>query len=672
VTRPGSWIEVSTGSAHTCAVRDDDFALLCFGANGSAQLGSPNPATNEFSPPGGWREVAAGHAHTCAIDVDGDLFCWGANEAGQAGGATTGPGALVSEPTFLEGGPWLDVAAGYGHSCAIDGQRRLFCWGLAADGQTGAGADVPDTHVPRQVMSTESWTQVAAGVAHTCGLTGGRLFCFGGGPQNGHTDRTDVPTQVGVESDWIWIGAGNFHTCGVRQGGGRRCFGMNEFGQLGDGTSFPNATPTADPLDTLTWAQLDGGTLHTCGLTTDNEVACFGANDFGQVSPPGGQTASPVSPLQPGAGDWTRISANGDYSSAHTCAIRAGALWCWGRNDRGQAGIGFGEDIKVVQDPEQVGTDADWVDVKTGRYHSCGLKNIDELWCWGANDFGQIAAPAVVGESFDPRQVPGSWAMVALGGFHTCAVEVDGASLQCWGNNDVGQLGLDRATAMEPPTVVTPPGSGSWVSVYAGHSHTCATLNTGSPPDFVYCWGSNSHGQIGNDMMLPEGMGQLTPTQVLPGWGPEAVDGGDTHTCLLHSGTLFCFGDDGSGQLGLPNPQDLAEAPTPLPASALRVSAGIEHTCATVMNGKTPDLYCFGSNNYRQLGRDQTIGGGFDPTKVDLGGLGVLEVTAGPVHTCAIVGSPGSNNVVCWGDNAFGQLGDGNAWLDLPERVELP
>jgi alpha-tubulin suppressor-like RCC1 family protein len=221
---------------------------------------------------------------------------------------------------------------------------------------------------------------------------------------------------------------------------------------------------------------------------------------------------------------WARIAAGGD----HTCGIRAGGtLWCWGDNTYGQLGLGS----HVSQDlPRQVVSPArgGWARVIADFEDTCAIRTDATLWCWGDNSERQLGIgnyPSPDG----PRQVTtpaaGGWASVTAGGVSTCGVRT-GATLWCWGYNGDGQLGLGNHAPHDLPRQVTTPAAGGWVSVTADSGYTCGIRVGGS----LWCWGDNSDGQLG----LGNRTAQDRPRQVTGCMQPAARSRTRSRQYLLH------------------------------------------------------------------------------------------------------------------------------------------
>jgi alpha-tubulin suppressor-like RCC1 family protein len=209
VTTPAatSWISVSAGENHTCAVRADA-TLWCWGANFLGQLGTGGTTGNDVpqqvtSPAAdGWASVSAGGQDTCAVRADGTLWCWGANINGALGLGTTTGQSLPQQVTTPASTGWARVSMGGGHTCAIRGDATLWCWGSNFQGQLGIGSNTEQARPQRvSVPARTGWTLITSGAHHTCAThTGHALWCWGlnrtGELGLGSTTDQNLPQQV--------------------------------------------------------------------------------------------------------------------------------------------------------------------------------------------------------------------------------------------------------------------------------------------------------------------------------------------------------------------------------------------------------------------------------------------------------------------------------------------
>lgn len=346
--------------------------------------------------PCGVTEVAVGNAHSCALRNDGSLWCWGRNNAHQLGlgspsGCTDGPtGDACSEPQRVdETNDWTAVAAGSDHTCALRADGSLWCWGSNSWGQLGLGYDVWESDVPARVGQGANWQALALGGEHTCALQGdGSLWCWGVNASYqvyGGRDCLDtgcvVPRQVGTALDWTGAGLGYAHTCGLRSDGSLECWG-----DLPGGGGIRLA-PEAVPGPT-NWSAVVGRNARACGIRDDQTLWCWGSNSFGELGLGDPALCSDSLCLAP-----TQVVGNQAWAAValgftHSCAITAsGALYCWGNNADGQLGLG---DTQGRSAPAAIDVSVSWSKVAAGGAHSCAIGPQGALACWGSNTYGQL------------------------------------------------------------------------------------------------------------------------------------------------------------------------------------------------------------------------------------------------------------------------------------------
>jgi alpha-tubulin suppressor-like RCC1 family protein len=341
---------------------------------------------------------------------------------------------------------------------------------------------------------------------------------------------------------------------------------------------------------------------------------------------------------------------------AHSCGLRGGELHCWGAGDHGQLGLGdASSDLKVHRKPTQVGKAADWTLIALGARHSCGVHG-SELDCFGDNAKGQLGI-GTTEDAHQPSKVKTDAAVgaLALGSEHSCALQDD--LLLCWGSNQQGRAGLgdDAMSRLEPARVGD--AGGGWTSIAAGERHSCG-VRAGEP----FCWGDGANGRLG----LPNNDEQHEPASVDATGMWQLVAAGSAHSCAIHAltsapapgggaGELYCFGDNGAGQLGLGDTMPHME-PQRVGADMdwSAIVSGGAHSCG--LRGKL--LFCWGDNSKGQLGLGDTDSRS-EPTAV-AADQEWTAIAAGEDFSCGL--SQGA--LYCWGDNSSGQLGVG----DLDER----
>ncbi len=334
---------------------------------------------------------------------------------------------------------------------------------------------------------------LSAGFLHTCAIWSNTIRCWGdnstGALGDGSTNQRDTPTPVvGLSVGIQAVSAGGFHTCVLTSGGGLKCWGENTEGQLGDGTTSDSDSPVDVVGSSSGFTTLGAGSKHTCAVTTGGGVRCWGGNDNGSLGD--GTTTSHHAPADVVGLNATVVAVSA--GSYHTCAVTVGGgLKCWGNNVWGQ--LGDGTKTQRTEPADVVGLSTGVQAVSARGFHTCAVTTNHALKCWGDNGTGQLGDGTTTASStpVDVTGLTSSVAAVGAGTDHTCAFRMAG-SLQCWGLNDDGELGDGSNSDQHLPVDVV--GLGSGVSaVTAGAHHTCALTSTGG----LKCWGNNTCGQLG-------------------------------------------------------------------------------------------------------------------------------------------------------------------------------
>ena len=360
---------------------------------------------------------------------------------------------------------------------------------------------------------------VSAGDGFSCGVgTSGATACWGdngvGQLGNGTTGSINatpglVSAPAGVSFSAVSVGPA--HACGLTSGGAAYCWGWNLFGELGNGTRTNSPVPTLVNAPGVAFGTVSMAENSSCATDGTGAVYCWGV-DHGSIL----TTPQPIS-APPGVTLFA-VSIGGLFlpDSAVACGIAAdGTPLCWGANGVGAVGNASSDFIEPAPVPLALPvTDSVFSVVSVGGKdyqfaYGVGSRT-GTVYCWGGNGTGQLGVGSVGLSSSTPAPIaaPGgvSFASVSAGGFHACAVATTG-SVYCWGSNSNGQLGDGTATDSPTPVEVYAPGV-SFSAVSAGRYHTCAVAN--APPNTAYCWGANSSGQLGNGTTVD----QLTPVAV--------------------------------------------------------------------------------------------------------------------------------------------------------------
>ena len=700
-TPPGA-AAVAPGAFHTCVLTTAG-GVQCWGDNEVGALGN-GTTTNSSTPvpvsglSSGVAAVSAGGFHTCALTAAGAVLCWGNNADSELGDGTTTDRLTPTPVSGLSSGV-VAISAGTYHTCALTSSGGVRCWGFNGYGELGDGTNV-ERLTPVSVSGLSSGVaNVAAGGYHTCAVTlGGAVRCWGlgGAGQNGSATGLDAwtPTNVAGLTSVAGVVAGYEHTCALTSAGAVQCWGYNGYGQLGDGSRTTTASPVAVSGLSSGVKAITAGGLHTCALTVAGVMKCWGDNEWGQIGD--GTTTSPTlpEPVAANARNFTAIA--GGYE--HTCAVTmAGGVRCWGHNQAGQVGGGtlplemtavavFGfvgtgpmattADASGVEptsvtlngmvSPDGEPTTAWFEYGMTSSYGSAtpelnlpaGTTDVavsaplSGLTCGTVYHFRVVASNASGKASAADAilttascNLPAGRAAVATSGSHTCALTEAGA-VWCWGLNTDGQLGDGTSMNRSTPVLVTGLSSGI-MAVAAGGSHTCA-LTTGGR---VLCWGDNSHGELGDGTLAD----RHTPVAVSGlASGVVAIAAGVYHTCAVKaSGAAYCWGSNVFAQLGDGTETNRV---TPVEVSGLfdvaMIAAGYSHTCAVTSAGAA---WCWGANTGGALG-DGTSTERLTPVTVSGFASGARAIATGDYYSCALTTG---DAVQCWGTNDAGQLGDG-------------
>jgi len=340
--------------------------------------------------------------------------------------------------------PQARVSAGSFHACARNETGAAFCWGRNDEGQLGNGTNA-SSNAPVAVSGLASGVlSISAGNLHTCAVTSDRTVqCWGGGVSN-------VPSPLPGVSNVLQVSSGYDHTCALTSAGGVFCWGGNQDGQLGNGTNTASGGPV--PVTGLSSGvmAISASTFSTCALTNTGRVKCWGNNQFGQLGN-GTQAASnvpvDVSGLATGV---THIAAN----RGHACAVKAGAAVCWGENASGQ--LGNGTTAPSTTPVAVSGLTTGIGSVIAGYTHNCALALNGALRCWGSNAKGELGDGTDV-THLTPVSVSGLGAGVvgATAHFQLSCAESSSGAVDCWGDNSRGQLGDGTlATARRVPQKV--------------------------------------------------------------------------------------------------------------------------------------------------------------------------------------------------------------------------
>lgn len=535
---------IKTDSTHTCALTGAG-AAYCWGLNSSGELGDSTTTARRTPTPvrGGpfFSQITVGAHHTCALSNDGTAYCWGNDLSGQLG---DGGIANVNHPNPVTAGSvrFHQISAGASHTCAVATTGQAYCWGANNDGPIGDGSNMY-RRTPVLVSTSFLFAQVSAGHDQSCGITTSRVaLCWGYNARGEVGDNTKITRYLPVPvssargdlPSFTTLSAGMRHTCALTATYAAYCWGSNENGELGDGTTTQRMAP-APVSGGFFLSAISAGALHTCALRTEGHAVCWGANHVGQLGD--GTTTDRESPMAvAGTQGFAEISAGNE----HTCALGTGGkVYCWGDNTYGQLGDGTTEP-RYEPTLVQAGDVVLW-HIAAGQSHTCALTREGQPYCWGNYGGMYTSTTPVAVPAYEPLKE------LHAGDRITCGLARDSDRIYCWGINADGQLGDGTTNSAFTPmriTVADVEVAGiPLAQVGVGSSHVCVTALEGGA---AYCAGWNYYGQLGDNSTTE----RHVQTPVYGALAFQWLAGGADHTCGLSSGAAYCWGRNTYGQLG--------------------------------------------------------------------------------------------------------------------------
>ena len=441
------------------------------------------------------------------------------------------------------------------------------------------------------------------------------------------------------------VAAGYQHTCAILDNGSVMCWGENGHGQLGNGGTGDEHIPVWVDLGTdRTAVAITAGYRHTCAILDNGSVSCWGQGIFGQLGNGGtSQQTSPTLTSSLGTGR-TAVAITAGYS--HTCVILDnGSVSCWGIGNKGHLGNGGTSQQNSPTLTSSLGTGRTAVAISAGQYHSCAILDSGSVSCWGYGIEGQLGnggtsqqnSPTLTSSLGTGRTA----VAISAGSIHTCVI-LDNGSVSCWGEGSKGRLGNGGTSQQNSPTLTNSLGTGrTAVAISGGAKHTCAILDSGS----VSCWGDGAIGILGDGGTSDQHSPTLT-SSLGTGRTAVALENGHAHTCaILDDASMKCWGNDNNKQLGNGATGSTGDPPVLVSGS---------HTWdSTMISGSSSTVYLV--QNALMSSLSPTLDAGFGaPTSCNQTGLpsGLLLST-----TCVLSGTPttlGSTTLTITPSNAEG------------------
>ena len=600
---------------------------------------------------------------------------------------------VVTINEFTTPGCWKQISYGKEHTIAIAENGTLWGWGKNNLYQLGLGFYVYATQtLPVQIGTANNWQSIATHDNSTMAITTeGTLWAWGQGTLGmGSNSSIGFPTQLGTDSDWKSVSVSAEHCLAIKTTGTLWSWGSGGNGALGLGSELNNTLKSAPTQvgSATHWKAIAASKGFSIALTTSGTLWSWGSSQDGRLGI--GNTSSQYVPVQVGTDtDWQSITTGEEYALA---IKNTGTLWSWGANSYGQLGLGNTSGTNI---PVQVGSATHWQNVSAGLFHTLAITTDGTLWSWGYNNYGELGLGDNVNRNV-PVQVglQNNWQSIDARVFNSAALTDEG-TLFTWGYNSNSQLGIGNTTnknvptgincptcateSVDVPTVVSPlivmqgatPSSLTATSGDTGllwYTHptegtgsTTAPLTSTTNPNTTSYWVSstNANGCESNRVVIRVEVQANTNANC---W-KQIVAGNNHSLAIAQNGTLWAWGNNNLGQLGL---GDLTNRTVPTQVGTASnwafVSAKRLFSMAITTSGT---LWAWGYNNDNQLGLNDEINRNI-PTQV--GTATDWKMVATTEQFC--IGIKTNGSLWSWGESVFGALGQGNTYqLAVPTQI---
>lgn len=652
-----------------------DGTVQAVGSDASGQLGQGRtlstiaPITSKISSV---TKVVSGFAHNLALTSSNTVLAWGSNSEGQLGDGTNISRAMPQQVGNLTG--VTVIAAGEYHSLAVLNDGSVRSWGMNKDGQLGDGS-LSTRLSPVPVGGISNVTAVAAGHNHSLALrSDGTVWAWGGNYWGQLGNATDidskVPVQVKLEDgsplqDIVAIAAGHSFSVAVHRDGHILVWGYLYFDTASESTVW-SSSATYNNLDRQNrWTAKDvvAGRDHVLILDQEHDLWSWGGNYYGQLGIGSDSFDETVDSIRP---NWiSGISGVQSIAAGqeHSLAVTTdGTVWHWGFTRYAPD-----EDkYKYYASPHQVENASGGIAVAAGSTHSLALLSGGNVIAWGDNASGQLGDGAMTVHSVvSSLPTLSGVTQVSAGNGHSLALKSDG-TVWAWGLGQNGQLGNERRANVSKPNLI---GTLSGIEkIYAAGSHSLAIKSDGT----VWAWGNNYYGQLGDgtadDRTKPVQVTATVNGTAQPLTNIVAVCGGDWHSVAIdRNGKVWRWGyDQYDAYEDTHYYYNRAITVDTIPASK-NVACGTEFTLVLTQAGT---VYAWGNNYYGQLGDGTDIDSYPDSTTYSLQVpdlTNVSAIAAGSYHSLAL---KTDGTVFRWGYSRYDPVELMDYYYTEPIRVD--
>ncbi|MFA6867602.1 MAG: hypothetical protein WCR54_08845, partial [Clostridia bacterium] len=429
-------------------------------------------------------------------------------------------------------------------------------------------------------------------------------------------------------------------------------WGRNNDGQLGNYTTTNKIYPSAISVSGTVFTSIATCNYSSMAISNTGEIYTWGNNKYGQLGD--GSTSSVCNPIKRNLTGVKFTKATGGLYSI-TALNEDGEYFYWGQNSNGQ----YGNGSSLVLEPKPIETSVEYVKVLSGLDYTIALSTEGYIYTWGSNYYGQLGDGTTTNRTEPYRITSGRFIDISAGYYSSAAINADG-DIYTWGRNNSGQLGNGTLNNKSIPTKVN--GSIKFQKVSCGEQHTLALSYEGD----IYSWGRNDEGQLGNNSLSMEKSPiKITVTDKV---FDQVSAGQNFSMALSKDGYVYCWGDNSYGQIGN---DSTTNQKTPLLVSSLiekvaQISAGSLHS---VILTKYGDIYTWGCNSSGQLGNGTNILS-LKPIKLNISGINFVKLSCSSFESVAAITS--KSQLYVWGLNDYGQLGDGTKTnKDIPTLLTI-
>lgn len=702
-------IAIAAGFGHNLALTSEG-KVYSWGMGGNGQLGNGTNEVNSYVPVAVTADgalagktvtaIAAGTSHSVALTADGQVFSWGSNYYGQLGenninGSSSNVPVAVYRSGLLAGKTIIKIASTFSHTLALSSDGQVFGWGNNDSGQLGNGnytyyVGAPVAVDMTGVLGGKTVTDIATGFYHSLALAQGKIYSWGnayaGVLGNGSESGSAVPIAVDMSGALAGktvtkISASYQHNLVLTSTREIYSWGNGDLGQLGTGTNTASNVPIAanmgGELAGKVALQVATGGFHSLTIASSDAPA----NEAPSISDISDQSITRDSAIDALAfviGDDTtsadQLTVTG--ASSNQTLVPDGNIIC--------AGTGAERSVIVTPALGQTGSATITITVSDGtltvsdtftlhvvsRLVSTPPTAAGRAYSWGLNDSGQLGSGNTTSSNI-PIAVYASGALAgktitatATNQSHSLVLTSEGR-VYAWGSNSYGQLGSSSSSSSSEPVRVYQYGvlqGKTIIAIAAGLQHSLALSSEGK----IYAWGSGSTGQLGDGSTSSSSSPvEVDMTGALAGKTVIAIAAGYVHNlALTDEGQVYSWGNGNYGQLGNgTGGYDFATSLVPVKVGGAligkivtQIAAGYFQSSVLTGDGK---IYSWGSNYGSALGNGSTTNANVPvATVMDgvLAGKTVTAVAIGGLHGLAL---DSDGKVYSWGDNAFGQHGDG-------------